>query len=159
MQSLITRAVPTGVCIVTVRAGERINGMTVAWATQVSFNPRLVAVSIAPPRFTYGLIKESGFFCINALPEDAMDLAKHFGFKSGRKIDKFKGIRYENALHGSPVLKDAFAYLECELKDIFPAGDHEIFVGEVVDSGELLSEVKPLIFRWDDFFGKKQKGK
>jgi len=155
MQSLITRAVPTGVCVVTVRTGEKINGMTVAWATQVSFKPRLIAVSIAPPRFSYGLIKESGFFCINALPESAMKLAKHFGFKSGRKTDKFKGIEYENALKGSPVLKEAFAYLECEVKDVFPSGDHDIFVGEVVDSGELKADAAPLIFKWEDFFGKK----
>lgn len=155
MQKLITRAVPTGVNIVTVRSGDRINGMTVAWATQVSFKPRLIAVSIAPPRFTYGLIKESGFFCINALPEGAGRLARHFGFKSGRKVDKFKDIEYENALNGSPVIKEAYAYLECQVKDVFPSGDHEIFVGEVVDSGELSADVKPLIFRWEDFFGKK----
>ncbi len=155
MQSLITRAVPTGVCVVTVRAGDRINGMTVAWVTQVSFKPRLIAVSIAPQRYTYGLIKESGFFCINALPEDEMKLAKHFGFKTGRKTDKFKDIEYENALNGSPVLKDAFAYIECGLRDVYPAGDHEIFVGEVVDSGERNREAVPLIFRWEDFFGKK----
>lgn len=155
MQELITKAVPTGVCVVTVRAGEKINGMTVAWATQVSFKPRLVAVSIAPPRFTYGLVKESGFFCINALPEEGMKLAGHFGFKSGRKTDKFKDIKYENALNGSPVLKDAFAYLECQVKDVFPAGDHDIFVGEVVDSGEMKPDARPLIFKWNDFFGKK----
>ena len=155
MQSLITRAVPTGVCVVTVRAGERVNGMTVAWATQVSFKPKLIMVAIAPPRYTHGLLKESGFFCINALATESMDIARHFGFKSGRKVDKLKNVEYRNALHGSPVLEDAFAYLECKLKDVFPAGDHDMFVGEVVDSGELKPGATPLIFKWEDFFGKK----
>ncbi len=155
MQKIITRAVPTGVWVVTVRAGEKINGMTAAWATQVSFKPSLVAVSIASPRYTHGLIKESGYFCLNLLAEDQMDLAKHFGFKSGRKVDKFKGIPYENAPKGSPILKDAVAYVECEVQDVVTTGDHDLFIGEVLDAAELKKDVPPLIFKWEDFFGKK----
>jgi len=155
MQKTITRAVPTGVWVVTARSGDKINGMTAAWATQVSFKPRLVAVSIAPPRFTYSLINESGYFCLNLLSEDQIELANHFGFKSGRKVDKFKGVDYENGPKGSPILKDAVAYVECELKDTFKTGDHDLFVGEVIDAAELKKDARPLIFRWEDFFGKK----
>ena len=154
MQQTITRAVPTGVWIVTVRNGEIINGMTAAWATQVSFKPSLVAVSIAPPRYTHGLIKESGYFCLNLLSEDQKKLADLFGFKSGRKVNKFKGLDIMNALKGSPVLKDAVAYVECEVKDVVTAGDHDLFIGEVVDAAELRKDAKPMIFRWEDFFGK-----
>ncbi len=155
MQEIITKAVPTGVWIVTVRAGEKVNGMTAAWATQVSFKPRLIAVSIAPPRYTHGLIKESGYFCLNLLSKDQMELANLFGFKSGRKVDKFKGLKYTNALKGSPVLEDVIAYVECEVKDIVTAGDHDLFIGEVVDAAELKKDAEPMIFKWDDFFGKK----
>ncbi len=155
MQNIITRAVPTGVWVVTVRAGDKINGMTAAWATQVSFKPPLVAVAIASPRFTHALIKDSGFFCLNLLADDQKEMAKHFGFKSGRKVDKFKGIDFENGPKGSPILKDAVAYVECQLKDTFTTGDHDLFVGEVVDAAELKKGVAPLIFRWEDFFGKK----
>jgi len=155
MQDAITKAVPTGVWVVTARSGEKINGMTAAWATQVSFKPRLVAVSIAPPRYTYSLIKESGYFCLNLLSEDQKELANHFGFKSGKKVDKFKGIDYENGLKGSPIIKEAIAYVECEVQDTFTTGDHDLFVGEVIDVAELKPEAKPLIFKWEDFFGKK----
>ena len=155
MQELISRAVPTGVYVVTVRTKEEINGMTAAWATQVSFKPPMIAVAIASARHTHGLIKKSGYFCLNALPVDAMDMAKHFGFKSGRKTDKFKGIKFTNASKGSPVLEDAYAYVELELEDSFEAGDHTIFVGSVVDVVELKKDVEPMIFKWNDFFGKK----
>ncbi len=155
MQKTITVAVPTGVWVVTVRAGEKVNGMTAAWATQVSFKPRLVAVAIAPSRFTHSLIKESGYFCLNLLSKDQIELANHFGFKSGRKTDKFKGVDYENAPKGSPILKEAAAYVECELRDTFTTGDHDLFVGEVLDAAELRPGAEPLIFRWEDFFGKK----
>jgi len=154
-QKLITRAIPTGVHVVTVRTKDKINGMTAAWVTQVSFKPAMIAVAIAEPRYTHGLIKESGYFCINALPKEAMDLAKHFGYKSGRKKDKFKGIKYTNALKGSPVIEGAYAYVECELENVYSAGDHDLFIGTVVDVAELIEDADPLIFHWDDFFGKK----
>ncbi|MGB9497077.1 MAG: flavin reductase family protein [Dissulfuribacterales bacterium] len=156
MQELITRIVPTGVSVVTVRSGDKINGMTAAWVTQVSLKPMMIATSIAPQRYTHGLIKESGYFCINALPVEAMEIARHFGFKSGRKTDKFKGISYTNALKGSPVLESAHAYAECEVVHAYEAGDHTLFIGSVIDSAELKEGASPLIFRWNDFFGKKQ---
>jgi flavin reductase (DIM6/NTAB) family NADH-FMN oxidoreductase RutF len=156
MQELITKTVPTGVSIVTVRSGDKINGMTAAWVTQVSFKPPMIAVSIAPQRYTHGLIKESGCFCINALPVESMDVAKHFGFKSGRKTDKFKGVSYTDALKGSPVLESAYAYAECEVVHTYEAGDHTLFIGSVIDSAQLKEGASPLIFRWNDFFGKKQ---
>jgi len=52
MQTLIARATPTGVYVVTVKAGDKINGMTAAWVTQVSFKPARVGVAIAPQRHT-----------------------------------------------------------------------------------------------------------
>ncbi|OPL14469.1 MAG: flavin reductase [delta proteobacterium ML8_D] len=156
MQELITNTVPTGVSIVTVRSGDKINGMTAAWVTQVSFKPVMIAVSIAPQRYTHDLIEQSRHFCINALSAESMDLAKHFGFKSGRKTDKFQGINYTNAIKGSPVLESAYAYIECKVVHAYETGDHTLFIGTVVDSSELKENVKPLIFRWNDFFGKKQ---
>ena len=155
MQELITKTIPTGVSVVTVRSGDKINGMTAAWVTQVSLKPAMIAVSIAPQRYTHGLIKESGYFCINALPVKSKDMAKHFGFKSGRETDKFKGMRYTNAIKGSPVLESAYAYVECELVHAYEAGDHTLFIGSVIDSAELKDGANPLIFRWNDFFGKK----
>ena len=155
MQELITKTVPTGISVVTVRSGDKINGMTAAWVTQVSFKPAMIAVSIAPQRYTHGLIKESGYFCINALPVESKNLAKHFGLKSGLKTDKFKGMRYTNALKGSPVLESAYAYLECEVVHAYEAGDHTLFIGTIIDSAELKENANPIIFRWNDFFGKK----
>jgi flavin reductase (DIM6/NTAB) family NADH-FMN oxidoreductase RutF len=155
MQELITKTVPTGVSVVTVRSGDKINGMTAAWITQVSFKPAMIAVSIAPQRYTHGLIEKSGYFCINALPVESKDVAKHFGFKSGRKTDKFKGMRYTNALKGSPVLESAYAYIECEVVHTYEAGDHTLFIGKIIDSAELKENANPLILKWNDFFGKK----
>lgn len=155
MQERISKALSSGVYIVTARSGEKINGMTAAWATQVSFNPPMAAVSIAQQRFTYGLIKESGRFCLNALAEDGINLAKHFGFKSGRSFDKFKGIDYKATMSGLPVLAEAYAYIDCELVNMFDTGDHTLFIGSVSECVVTRQDAKPLIFAWPDFFGKK----
>ncbi|MDA8161713.1 MAG: flavin reductase family protein [Desulfobacteraceae bacterium] len=155
MQERISKALPSGVYIVTARNGEKINGMTAAWASQVSFNPPMVAVSIAQQRFTYGLIKESGRFCLNALAEDGIDLAKHFGFKSGRSFDKFKGIDHTTTMSGLPVITKAYAYIDCELASMFDTGDHTLFIGSVSECVVIRHDAAPLIFAWHDFFGKK----
>ncbi len=155
LQQLITKYVPQGVFVITVRDGEKINGMTAAWVGQVSFKPRLLSVAIAPQRYTYELIQNSGIFCINVLGEGQVELAKHFGFTSGREVNKFEGIDYTTALKGSPVLKDAIAYFECQVVSTCEAGDHVLFIGDILDHGVLKEGVEPLIFRWDDYFGGK----
>lgn len=152
MQDIVSKGISHGVYIVTMRTKDRINGMTAAWVSQVSLNPLILMVSIAPARYTHDLIKESGYFAINTLTEDQKDIARHFGFKSGRKTDKFKGLPYFDAPNGSPVLDGALAFFECRLIDTFNAGDHTLFVGEVVAARLLRDDKKPLIFHWEDYF-------
>jgi flavin reductase (DIM6/NTAB) family NADH-FMN oxidoreductase RutF len=141
-----------GVYVVTTRLGDRINGMTAAWVSQVSFNPLLVMVSIAPPRYSHDLIKESGVFAINVLTSEQVDLGKRFGYKSGRKVDKFAGLDYLTGVTGAPILPQAYAFLELKLVDTFPAGDHNLFIGEVVDAKLLQPQAKPLVFVKSEFF-------
>lgn len=153
LQKIITTYIPQGVFIVTTQAKGKINGMTAAWVSQVSFKPRLLAVAIAPQRYTFELIQISKVFCINVLAENQVELARLFGFHSGRKKNKFENVPYKFALKGSPVLLDAIAYFECELTHQYEAGDHYIVVGEVGDYEVMAPERKPLLFRWDDYFG------
>jgi len=152
MQDIVTKTISHGVYVITVRTKEKINGMTAAWVSQVSLNPLMLMVSIAPARHTHNLIKESGYFAINTMSEDQKDLTRHFGFKSGRKVDKFEGLSYFDASNGSPVLKEALAFFECRLVDTFKAGDHTLFIGEVVTAKLLRDDKKPLIFHWEDYF-------
>ncbi|MBE0425851.1 MAG: flavin reductase family protein [Nitrospirae bacterium] len=152
MQDIVSKGISHGVYIVTVRTKERINGMTAAWVSQVSFQPLLLMLSIAPARFTHNLIKESGYFAVNTLDKDIQNLAAAFGFKSGRKVDKFQNVPYFDAPNGSPIIESALAFLECKVVNMFTAGDHTLFVGEVVAAKLLKEDKVPLIFHWDDYF-------
>jgi flavin reductase (DIM6/NTAB) family NADH-FMN oxidoreductase RutF len=141
-----------GVYVVTTRLGEKLNGMTAAWVAQVSLNPLLVMVSIAPSRYSHTLIKESGIFAINVLTREQVELAKRFGYKSGRKIDKFAGLNCLAAGSGAPILPQAYAYLDLRLVHTYTAGDHTLFVGEVTEAKILHPQSQPLIFKKSDFF-------
>ncbi|MGC9110174.1 MAG: flavin reductase family protein [Caldimicrobium sp.] len=153
LQRVISNYITQGVFVVTAQADGKINGMTAAWVSQVSFKPRLLAVAIAPQRYTYELIEKSKVFCINVLSEDQIELAKHFGFQSGRKINKFETVPFKYALKGSPVILSAIAYFECEVTHMYETGDHIMVVGEVGDYEVLRPAAKPLIFKWEDYFG------
>jgi flavin reductase (DIM6/NTAB) family NADH-FMN oxidoreductase RutF len=152
MQEVAFKALSNGVYVVTTRLGDQVNGMTAAWVSQVSLNPLLVMVSIAPSRYSHTLIKESGIFAINVLTREQVDLAKRFGYKSGRKIDKFAGLDYLTASSGAPVLPQAYAFLDLKLAHTFTAGDHSLFVGEVLEAKILHPQSQPLIFKKSDFF-------
>jgi flavin reductase (DIM6/NTAB) family NADH-FMN oxidoreductase RutF len=152
MQDVAFAALVHGVYVVTTRVHDKINGMTASWVSQVSLNPLLVMVSIAPPRYSHDLIKESGIFAVNVLTPEQVDLGKRFGYKSGRKVDKFAGLDYLTAATGAPILPQAYGYLECKLVHTFTAGDHTLFVGEVVAAKILNPQAAPLVLKKSDFF-------
>ena len=152
MQEVAFTALVHGIYVVTTRLGEKINGMTAAWVSQVSLNPLLVMVSIAPARYSHDLIKESGVMAVNVLTSEQVELGKRFGYKSGRKVDKFAGLAWSTAATGAPILPQAFAYLDLKLVSTFPAGDHTLFVGEVVAAKILHPQAQPLVFKKSDFF-------
>jgi flavin reductase (DIM6/NTAB) family NADH-FMN oxidoreductase RutF len=152
MQEVAFDALVHGVYVVTTRLGEKINGMTAAWVSQVSLKPLLVMVSIAPARYSHDLIKESGVFAVNVLTAEQVELGKRFGYKSGRKVDKCAGIEWLTAATGAPILPQAYAYLDLKLVSTCPAGDHTLFVGEVVEAKILHPQARPLVFKKGDFF-------
>ena len=152
MQDVAFDALVHGVYVVTTRVGEKINGMTAAWVSQVSLKPLLVMVSIAPPRYSHDLIKESGVLAVNVLTTEQVELGKRFGYKSGRKVDKCAGLEWLTAATGAPILPQAYAYLDLKLVSTYPAGDHTLFVGEVVAAKTLHPQAQPLVFKKSDFF-------
>jgi flavin reductase (DIM6/NTAB) family NADH-FMN oxidoreductase RutF len=152
MQDIAFAALVHGVYVVTTRVNDTINGMTASWVSQVSLSPLLLMVSIAPPRYTHDLIQKSRVFAINVLTAEQVDLGKRFGYKSGRQVDKFAGMEHTVAKSGAPVLPQAYAYFDLKLVNAFSAGDHTLFVGEVLDAKILQTAAQPLVFRKEDFF-------
>jgi flavin reductase (DIM6/NTAB) family NADH-FMN oxidoreductase RutF len=140
-----------GVYVVGAKHEGRTNALTCAWVMRVSHRPPLVAVAVGKTRFTHDLIAKSGAFSVNVLSQDQLKYARHFGLKSGREVDKFTGISYREGKTGSPLLEGVVAWLDCRLVGSYPAGDHTIFVGEVVDAET--TDLSPLQYNPRDYWG------
>jgi flavin reductase (DIM6/NTAB) family NADH-FMN oxidoreductase RutF len=138
--------------------GSAVNGMMADWVMQVSFNPRLVAVSFENDSHTLGNIREHPYFTVNLLPADeqTMEMARTFAQPyAGAKIEgrsereaeklhyKLEGLPFRLTANGVPVLDAAMAWLECRSTDFIPIGDHTLVVGQVLD-GNVEREAEPM---------------
>lgn len=124
------------------------NVMTASWVSQVSFRPPLVMVSIAPERYTCGLIQKSGEFVVSILAEDQAEIADFCGSRSGRDVDKIAALGLKTRPGQAvkvPVLEGCLANIECRVTATYPAGDHVLFVGEVVGGSVPRPDASPLV--------------
>ena len=142
------------VAVVTVKAGDKVNAMTAAWAIPVSQRPALVVVHIAPQRYTHDLVIEAKEFGLSILADDQMEVSQHAGTVSGRKVDKFEsGVLKQKApaVTSTPVLAGCVATMECKLEKAIVMGDHTIFVGRVV-ALEKDPDKKPLVLHRGTYY-------
>jgi flavin reductase (DIM6/NTAB) family NADH-FMN oxidoreductase RutF len=130
------RKIPHGVYVVGVRQDAQLNAFTATWFTQVSFTPPLVALGIRKDSHSFEMIKQGRVFTVNLLGKDQKAVAEHFVKPATVVGEKLKNVRYRAGATGAPVLEDAIAYVECELREIAnERGDHAIVIGEVVEAG------------------------
>ena len=116
-------------------ASGRANIITLAWSMPVSMNPPLIAVSIAPRRYSHRLIEETGEFIVNVPSIEILKETSYCGSISGRDVDKFKmtGLTPAPARKvRAPIIEECIAHLECKVYKKVQAGDHTIFIGEIV---------------------------
>ena len=129
------------------------NIITIAWHMPVSFEPKLYAISVGKTRFSAELIKKSKAFVVNFVPFELKDKALLCGTKSGMHMDKFSesGLTKEEASSvDCPRIKEALAYMECEVVNEVDAGDHIIFIGKVLNS-DVKQAGKRLMQKANDF--------
>ncbi len=134
-----------GVYVVGVAHGEARNAFTAAWVMQVSFSPLLLGLSINPQHSSYALLQQSRAFSVNVLKKGQLELAAHYGQTA--RADKLALTAWTTGRTGAPLMRDSLAWLECEVMSEYPAGDHVLTLGRVID-GELLdSRAEPMTYR------------
>ena len=130
------RKIPHGVYIVGVKQDSQLNAFTATWLTQVSFTPPLVALGIKKDSHSFEMIKHSRVFTVNLLGKDQKSIAEHFVKPATVVGEKLKEVPHRLGKTGAPVLQEAIAYVECEVREIANEhGDHAIVIGEVVEAG------------------------
>lgn len=139
---------PSGLYVIgSTDKGERRNGMTANWVTQISSDPKWVGVSVEREAFTHQLIEAGGCFSICII--DREDRAIVRKFTKPVEVDlaakTLNGFTYTERVTGAPILAQAVAFLDCEVRERLVAGDHTFFVGETVDAGFLKDEETPVL--------------
>ena len=138
-----------GLYVVCSRKEDRLNGQIANTVFQITSEPPTIAVSINKNNLTHEFIKKSKVFTVSVLSQDTpLPFIGHFGFKSGRDIDKLEGINYKTGDTRAPVVTDnTLAYLEAKVIQEIDAGTHTIFIGELVEA-EVLKEGEPMTYAY-----------
>ena len=121
--------------VIVVKSGDALDALACAWYSALSFDPPLFAISIAPRRYSYQMLKKSGEFTANFMEFDSVGTIAALGRTSGREVDKFAAYRIKTLPSTeieTPVLKDAYAAYECRIVKRHRTGDHDLFIGQVL---------------------------
>lgn len=130
-------SLPTGLYVLGSRHGDRRNLMTLNWATQVATEPKLVAVSVEKAAVTHGLVAAGGVFSLSVLDRADRAIVRKFVKPLDDDGDpaELAGFAVHRAVTGAPILQQAVAWLDCEVRQAPDCGSHTVFIGEVVDCG------------------------
>jgi flavin reductase (DIM6/NTAB) family NADH-FMN oxidoreductase RutF len=141
----------TGVTIITVDDGGRIEGMTANAFTSVSLEPLLVLVCVDQKARTHAHLQTRKRFGVNVLSQEQRKISEHYAQadRDASRAGTEAGARFDRTRHGTPVLHGALAYFECRLQSTHDAGDHTIFIAEVEDV--VIHEGSPLVYFQSDY--------
>jgi flavin reductase (DIM6/NTAB) family NADH-FMN oxidoreductase RutF/rubredoxin len=138
-----------GVYVIGAKKGDKINAQVANTIVQVASEPPTVAVSINKKNLTHEYIHESKVFSASVLHnETPLSFIGQFGFKSGRDVNKFEGIKYKTGSSGAPVVLDnAVASMEIKVTQEVDVGTHTLFIGPVTDA-EVLGDKPTLTYEY-----------
>jgi len=137
---------PSGVTVITMPTDDGPHGMTASAFCSVSVAPPQILVVVDQRWRSHDMIAVGGVFCVNILADNQSAWSDRFAGR-GRVEDRFAGIATTTAVTGALCLTDACAWLDCRLAAAHDAGDHSIFVGEVLAVGLGGGAEGPLVYQ------------
>lgn len=123
---------PTGICVITCNDNNgKPLGITVNSFNSVSLNPPLILWSINKDTHSADVFTHAENFAVNILADDQAAISNQF---ASNVPDRFVGIDFKKGIADVPVLDGAVAHLQCKKWQVYDGGDHDIIIGEVIDS-------------------------
>ena len=129
----VMRRFPAGVAVVTVDVDGELLGLTVGSLVSLSVDPPLVGIGINRNAALHELLRSAGSFGVSLLAAGQAALAQHFA-RGVPPLALWRGISFRPGLAGAPLLEGAVGWLECRTWRTYEAGDHTLFVGEVMQA-------------------------
>lgn len=132
-----------GLFVLTARQDGKDSGCIINTAGQVTSSPNRISITVNKDNYTHDLVKASGKFNISVLSQKAsFEIFRHFGFQSGRDVDKFDGYsacrRSENGLYY--ITEGTNAYISATVEQAIDLGSHTMFIASVDDMEVLAAD-------------------
>lgn len=126
-----------GVYVLTTRLGEKDNGCIIDAVMQVTSMPERIAICVNKGNLTNGMIRAAKQFNLSVLTEEApLEVYQHFGFQSGREVNKFEGceeeVRSANGVRYIPKYTNAL--ISGSVVDEKDMGTHTMFIADVTEA-------------------------
>lgn len=124
---------PTGVTVITATTEEGPVGLAVGSFASLSLDPPLVLFCPGGTSSSWPKIRATGSFCVNILGADQEHISRVFASKDA---DKFASLEWSRTkATGSPLIDGVLGWIDCDIEEVLPGGDHDICVGRVRDLG------------------------
>lgn len=131
-----------GLYVLTANEGEKDNGCIINTVMQVTSDPLQIAIAVNKKNYTNEMIQRTKKFNVSILSESSkFEIFKHFGFQSGRNVDKFASF-YDTKRSPNGVLyitQNTNSYMSAYVKQEIDLGTHTLFIARLV-AAEILSE-------------------
>jgi len=139
-----------GLFVLTAKEGDKDNGCIINTAIQAASEPNQMSICVNKANYTHDMITRTGEFTVSVISQAAtFDLFKHFGFQTGREVDKFAS--FSNCKRGSNgimyVTEGTNAYISVKVTKTEDLGSHTMFIGEITDM-EVLSETSSATYEY-----------
>ena len=137
-----------GLFVLTAREADKDNGCIINTAIQAALSPNQLSICVSKANYTHDIIKKTGEFTVSVLSQNAgFDLFKHFGFQSGRELNKFENFsKCKRGANGiDDITEGTNAYISVKVTKTNDLGSHTMFIGEISDM-EVLSEVPSVTY-------------
>lgn len=138
-----------GLFVLTAKEGEKKNGCIINTAMQVTSSPNRIIIVVNKQNYTHDMIARTKEFNVSCLCEGAdFEIFKHFGFQSGKNVDKMDGKSYPCAENGIPYIPDAAnAYISGKVISETDLGTHTMFLADVTDA-KVLSDAESVTYSY-----------
>ena len=148
-----------GLFVLTAKDGVKDNGCIVNTVSQVTTEPNRICVAVNKLNFTHDMIHKTGEFNVSILTEGSkFETYKHFGFQSGKDIDKMEAIDFKRAANGiAYITNETNAFISAKVVSETDLGTHTLFLADVTD-GEVLSDDPSVTYAFYQKYIKKKPG-
>ena len=131
-----------GLFVLTARQDGKDNGCIINTVTQVTDQPKRIQIAINKQNYTHDMIAATGEFNVSVLSQDAVFwVFQHYGFQSGRDVDKFENIPEARTENGIRFVEGCTnAVLSGKVIQTMDCGTHTLFLADVTEAKVLSNE-------------------